>query len=100
MTKTKKKAKDEETAMVKEVRDDDMVPLSYFARSMPLARELLHQCNAGRFIDLSPNGCDLSVAAVESKIFSTIVVRNETHRKVSLLKHDDSDDTVMKCSWQ
>ena len=55
------------------------VPLSHFVRAPALCRELLHQTSAGRLVDLSPNGLDVTLASIELRIYCVMVVRSEEH---------------------
>ena len=69
----------EKAPLAMDMDGDSLVPLSHFSRAGALCRELLHQCSTGRLIDLSPNGCDMSLAAIHNRVHAILVARSEDH---------------------
>jgi hypothetical protein len=44
-----------------------------------VCKELLYQTRAARVIDLSPNGCDVLLGAIELRLFTIVVAKTEEH---------------------
>jgi hypothetical protein len=82
MTSQKEKdwvGKESSDTIVEDLEDSHEVPLSYFEREVSLSKELLHQTSCARLLDLSPNGLDMALAAVDLKIYVCLVCKNSTH---------------------
>ena len=82
MTSQKEKdwvGKESSDTIVEDLEDSHEVPLSYFEREVSLSKELLHQTSCARLLDLSPNGLDMALAAVDLKTYVCLVCKNSTH---------------------
>ena len=82
MTSQKEKdwvGKDTSETIVEDLEEGNEVPLSYFEREVSLSKELLHQTSCARLLDLSPNGLDMMLAAVDLKIYVCLVCKNSKH---------------------
>ena len=56
-----KTAKGKDLDISKDVAENDMTPLAHYTRARGLAKELMNISDCGRLLDMSPNGCDVSL---------------------------------------
>ena len=56
-----KTTKGKDLDISKDVAEHDMTPLAHYTRARGLAKELMNISDCGRLLDMSPNGCDVSL---------------------------------------